>query len=122
MSNLSAVQSVFQSVKKIYQTFKTKGGVIDELKCAKKRIIGREGHPLPRSSMIANVSVLRSSVTFNIFNLLPRSSITMRTMLGGWLAAITSGVKRRRRGRKGVVFHILQLALIKLFTNFDHEK
>ena len=52
LSNLSAVQSVFQSVKKIYQTFKTKGGVIDELKCAKKRIIGREGHPFPGKSGI----------------------------------------------------------------------
>ena len=62
-------------------------------------------------------------MTFNISNPLPRSSITMRTMLGGWLALITSGVKRRRRRSRGmVVFLILQLALILLFTNFDHEK
>ena len=72
---------------------------------------------IPISSMIAKVSVLKSSMTFNIFNLLPRSSITMRTMLGGWLATTTSGVKRTRRGsrmmaRKGVVVLILQLALI----------
>ena len=72
---------------------------------------------LPTSSMIAKVSVLRSSMTFNIFNLLPRSSITMRTMLGGWLATITSGVKRRMRGSRKMVVVILQLALSMVVTN-----